>query len=148
MAGYTAKMVSAGTSFQGVGYLNAANASPGRGWVSGFEFGMTTVASAAFTWVMQRCTTTPSATSRVPTLDDSADLATTIQGFDTVTGDATLTANNYALYWPFYQNNSGRWVAVNDRQRKVIPATSNNGYMFGFSATVAVVSGGLVEFES
>lgn len=147
MAGYTQKMVSA-NNFQGVGYLTAANASPGRAWVSGFEFGMTVVASAAFTWVMQRCTTSPSATSRTPALDDTADLATTIQGFDTVTGDATLTANLYALYWPFYQNNSGRWVAINDRQRKVIPATTNNGYMFGFSAAVNVVSGALVEFES
>jgi len=146
MAGYTMKMVSA-NNFQGVGYLTAAASSPNRGWVSGFEFGMTVVASAAFTWVMQRCTTSPSATSRTSSLDDSADAAANWQAWDTVTGDATLTAGVYALYWPFYQNNSGRWVAVNDRQRKTLPATANNGYMFGFSAAVNVVSGGLAEFE-
>jgi hypothetical protein len=146
MAGYTLKMVSA-NNFQGVGYLTAAASSPNRGWVSGFEFGMTTVASAAFTWVMQRCTTSPSATARTPQTDDAADAAANFQGFDTVTGDATLTANAYALYWPFYQNNSGRWVAVNDRQRKTIPATANNGYMFGFAVANSNVSGGLAEFE-
>jgi hypothetical protein len=147
MAGYSVKGLSGGTSVQGVLYVNVAASSPQRGCVTSCEFGFTTVASAAFTWVLQRCTTAATGTSRTPTPDDSADAATTLVAQDTITVDGSITANSFSLYWPFYQNNSGRWVAENDRQRKMIPATASNGYMLGLSAATTTVGAGMIHFE-
>ncbi len=54
MAGYSVKGLSGGSSVQGVLYVNVAASSPQRGCITSCEFGFTTVASAAFTWVLQR----------------------------------------------------------------------------------------------
>ena len=148
MAGYTLKALSGGTSVQTIGDICVAASSPLRLLLSSVMFGMTTVASAAFTYVVQRETAQSTGTSRTPQADDPADAATTATGKDTVTVDGTLTANAFVLYWPFYQNNSGRWVAVNDRQRKVVPATASNGFALALGAATTVVAGGLLEFEA
>jgi hypothetical protein len=148
MAGYTLKFLSGGTSVQGVGYLNTASSSPRRGALGAFSFGFTTVASAAFTWLVQDCTAAATGTSRTPTADDPADPATTFTAQDTITVDsASLTANSFRMYWPMYQNNSARWAALSDRQRKFIPATASNGFMFGLSAATVTIGAGSCDFD-
>lgn len=147
MAGYTLECLSGGSSVQGIGYAYNPGASPVRFAVTSAEFGFTTVASAAFIWVLQRSTTAPTGTTYVVAADDPADAASIILGKNLPTADSTLTAATFGFYVPLYQNNSFRWVAENDRQRKMQPATINNGVMLGLSAASTTVGAGSLHFE-
>lgn len=148
MAGYTLECLSGGTSVQGIGYAyNPASGQINRFCLTSAEMGFTTVASAAFIWVGQRSTTAPTGTTYVNSPDDPADAAAVILGKNLITVDASLTAATFAFYIPLYQNNSFRWVAENDRQRKMSPATASNGYMFGLSAATTTVGAGSLHFE-
>jgi hypothetical protein len=147
MAGYTIAGASGGTSVKSVVALSAAASTPNRGAVSSVEFGATTVVSAALQWILQRSTAAGAGTSFTPTTDDPGDAASNFTGLVALTSDPTLTANAYELFWPFYQNNSGRWVAENDRQRKMIPAVASNGMALIVSIAQTLILAGAMHFE-
>lgn len=147
MAGYVIKGLSGGSSVQSVATIYAPASATQRYAITSCAFGFTTVASAAFNWVLQNTTTAPTGTTQTPTADDPADAASTALAKDAVTVDGTATAGAYRMYWPFYQNNSGRWVAENDRQRKIIPVTNNAGVLLGLSAATTTVGAGSIAFE-
>lgn len=147
MAGYTLSGSSGGSSVKSVIALSAAASTPNRGCVTSCEFGFTTVASAAFIWILQRSTVAGTGTSITPIADDPADAATNFTALNALSADPTLTASAFEMWWPFYQNNSGRWVAENDRQRKMIPATASNGMALGLSAATTTVGAASMHFE-
>lgn len=120
---------------QGVLYANAAAANMRRARLYDWTLGCgASPADNAFTHIAQRCTTTPTASSTTPNALDPADtLASTIQTFQTVTVDGTLTANAFLLRKALNQRATFRWVAA-PYGELVIPATANNGIMFGLSA--------------
>lgn len=120
---------------QGVLYLNAAAASPRRAKLYDYTIGCgASPADNAFTWILQRCTTVPTATTLTPNSLDPADtLASTIQAFQTVTADGTLTANAFLNRVPLNQRATYRWVSA-PYGELIIPATANNGIMLGLSA--------------
>jgi hypothetical protein len=123
---------------QSVLVLEAAAASPRRAKVYDWTLG-TGIAPAdnAFTHIIQRCTTAPTGAAKTPNSLDQADtLASTIQAFDTVTADPTLTANAFLARKPLNQRATFRWVAA-PYGEIILPATANNGIMMGLSATTA-----------
>jgi hypothetical protein len=146
MPGYSVGGSSAGTFKTTVG-ISVAASTPRRAFATSAEFGSTAVASAAFVWILQRSTAAATGTSQTPIGDDPADIASTVTAIVAATADPTLTAAAFEFWWPLYQNNSARWVAENDRQRKVIPATASNGLMLGLSAASAVIMGGSIHWE-
>jgi hypothetical protein len=135
MARFGIKAAKGAASVQGVAYLNAAAANPRRAKVYDWSVGSAaSPANLAFLHQAQRCTTTPTASALVPNALDPADtLASTIQASDTVTVDGTLTANAFLYGIPLNQQATFRWVAAPGSEL-VIPATANNGIMFGLSA--------------
>lgn len=128
------KMTKGSASVQGVGYLLAAASSPRRFRVTDWMVGCSaSPADNAFVHIIQRATVAPTATTRTPQPVDPADtLASTVQGFDTVTVDGTLTAGAFMLWWPVNQRASVRWVSEPGAEI-VAPATANGGFMFGLS---------------
>lgn len=120
---------------QGVLYLNAAAASMRRAKIYDLSMGSGAApADNAFIWIIQRCTTTPTATALTPNSLDPADtLASTIVANATVTADGTLTANAFLYRDALNQRATFRWVAA-PYGELIIPATASNGFMFGLSA--------------
>lgn len=134
---------------QGVVYLNAASANPRRAKVVDWSMGISgSPADAAFAWIAQRCTTAPTGAAKTPNALDPADsLASTIVANDTITADGTLTAAAFLYRVPLNQRASFRWVAA-PYCEMIIPATANNGIMFGFaSASAQVADSGLIYEE-
>jgi hypothetical protein len=100
-------------------------------WTLGCE---ASPADNAFVHIAQRTTTVPTGATKTPNALDPADtLASTIQVFDTVTVDGTLTANAFLLRKALNQRATFRWVAA-PYGELIIPATANNGVTFGLSA--------------
>jgi len=132
------------SNVQGVLYLQAAAASMRRAKIYDLSMGSNaSPADNAFTWIIQRATTVPTATPLTPNSLDSADtLASTIQANATVTVDGTLTAAAFDYADALNQRATFRWVAA-PYSELIIPATANNGFMFGLSAatTSTFVSG-------
>jgi len=128
------------SNVQGILYLNAAAASPRRAKIPDVNFGCgASPADNAFIFIMQRCTTAPTGATKRPNALDPADtLASTIQAFDTITVDGTLTANAFLYQVALNQRASLRWVAV-PYMEIIIPATTNNGVMMGLSAASTTV---------
>lgn len=120
---------------QGVMYANAAAANMRRAKVYDWQLGCgASPADNAFIHVVQRATTTATASATTPNALDAADtLASTIQTSQTVTVDGTLTANAFLLRVALNQRATFRWVAA-PYGELIIPATANNGFMFGLSA--------------
>lgn len=120
---------------QGVLYLNAAASSPRRAKVYDLSMGCgASPADNAFIWIIQRCTTAPTATGLTPNSLDPADtLASTIVANHTVTVDGTLTAAALLYRDALNQRATFRWVAA-PYGELIIPATASNGFMFGLSA--------------
>jgi hypothetical protein len=97
--------------------------------------------------IIQRCTTVPTGSAKTPNSLDPADtLATTIQAFDTVTADGTLTANAFLYQVPLNQRATLRWVAA-PYGEIIIPATANNGIMLGLDAATTSTFNYGVNFE-
>jgi hypothetical protein len=147
MAGYQVMGSSGGSSVKTVVSMGVAASSPQRAAVSSAYMGGTTVASAAFIWALQRLTAAGTGTSFTPTQDDPADAASTCTGQIALSVDPTLTANAFELWVPLYQNNSFRWVAENDRQRKMVPATASNGMALIVTVATTTILGGGIGFE-
>jgi hypothetical protein len=147
MPGYTVGGSSAGNSVKTTVGCSVASSGPRRAFFTSAEFGFTVVASAAPIWILQRSTAAATGTSQTPIGDDPADIASTVTAIVAATADPTLTAAAFELWWPLYQNNSARWVAENDRQRKIVPATASNGLALGLSATNTTISGGSLHWE-
>ncbi len=133
---------------QGVLYLNAAASSPRRAKVFDLSFGCgASPADNAFIWIIQRCTTAPTATALTPNSLDPADtLASTIVANATVTADGTLTASAFLYREALNQRASFRWVAA-PYSELFIPATASNGLMVGLSSasTTTFDAGALYE---
>lgn len=127
-------------SVQGVLYLNAAASSMRRAKIYDVSIGSSaSPADNAFAWVVQRCTTAPTATALTPNSLDPADsLASTIVANATVTVDGTLTANAFNYRDALNQRATFRWVAA-PYSELIIPATASNGFMFGLSAASTTV---------
>jgi hypothetical protein len=123
---------------QGVAYLLAAAASPRRAKVYDWSLGSNaSPADNTFVHIAQRATTVPTGTTLTPNALDQADtLASTIQCFNLITVDGTLTANAFDEEIPLNQRASFRWVAA-PYGELIIPATANNGFMFGLNAATA-----------
>ena len=84
--------------------------------------------------IVQRATTVATGAARTPNSLDPADTqASTIQAFDTVTADPTLTAGAFLLEKALNERATFNWVA-REGYELVIPATANNGFMIGLSA--------------
>src|ERR1700730_10980497 len=117
---------------QSVLVLNAAAANMRRAKIYEWKFGSGVApANLAFTHIIQRCTTVPTGAAKTPFPLDPADtLDSTIQAFVTV--DPTLTANAFLCRVPLNQQATFRWVAA-PYGELLIPATANNGLMFGLS---------------
>jgi hypothetical protein len=132
----------------GVGYLNAAAASPRRCKVYDWSFGCNAApADAIFEWIIQRCTTAPTGAAKTPNALDPADtLASTIVATDTITADGTLTAGAFLLRKPLNQRASFRWVAA-PYGELVIPATANFGLMNGYFAATATTGSSDLNYE-
>ena len=122
-------------SVQGVGTLTAAAASPRRAKVYDWTIGCgASPADNAFIHVAQRLTAVATGTSKTPNSLDPADtLASTIVALDTITVDGTYTAGAFLANKPLNQRATFRWVAA-PYGEMIIPATSNNGIVFGLSA--------------
>lgn len=135
MAYEAVQFISGGSNVKGVGYLQAAAANMRRAKVIDWKFGSSNAAAdTTFTHIIQRATTVPTGASKTPNANDQADtLASTIQAFDTVTVDGTLTAGAFNATVGLNQRASFRWVA-SPNDELFIPATANNGFMFGLSA--------------
>lgn len=121
--------------------LTAAAASPSRAqiaeWILGAGVATTPNATAAWTFIAQRCTTAGTGAAVTPQATDPADtLASTFVAKQTITADPTLTAGAILLWIPLNQNATFRWVA-NPQYELVIPATASNGFGFGVSAATA-----------
>jgi hypothetical protein len=133
---------------QGVLYLTAAAASPRRAKIYDLSMGCGAApADNAFTWVMQRCTTAPTATGLTPNSLDPADtLASTIVANNLVTADGTLTAAAFLYRDALNQRATFRWVSA-PYSELFIPATTSNGIMFGLAAvsTTAFDTGAMYE---
>lgn len=135
MARFGVRANKGAANVQGVLYLQAAAASPRRAKVYDLSFGCNaSPADNTFNHLVQRSTTTPTASALTPNALDPADtLASTIQSADTVTVDGTLTANAFLYQIALNQRATFRWVAA-PYGELVIPATANNGFMIGLSA--------------
>jgi hypothetical protein len=140
MARWGAKFDKGAASVKGVGYLNAAAASMRRAKLYDIMFGSSaTPGDTAANWIVQRCTTAPTATAVTPNALDPADtLARTIVANGAVTVDATLTANAFLLNVPLNQRATFRWVAA-PYGELLIPATASNGLMIGVDAATTTV---------
>lgn len=122
-------------SVQSVLTLTAAAASPRRAKVYDWTFGCgASPADNAFTHIAQRQTAVATGAAKTLFALDAADtLASTLLALDTVTVDGTLTANAIVFRKALNQRATFRWVAA-PYGELLIPATANNGYMFGLSA--------------
>jgi hypothetical protein len=127
---------------KGVLYLNAAAASPRRCKLYDLTIGCdASPADNTFVHGGQRCTTAPTAAALTPNSLDPADtLASTIQAFQTVTVDGTLTASAFPFPgFALNQRASFRWVAA-PYGEIIIPATANNGLMLGLINAASTTS--------
>lgn len=148
MAKMGMKMSKGTASVQGVGYLLSAASGSRRFAVKDWMIGSdASPADNSFVHIIQRATTAPTAASRTPQADDPGDtLASTVQGFETVTVDGTLTANAFLAWWPVNQRASVRWVAEVGSEL-IAPATANAGFMFGLSAVTTATMAYTVNFD-
>lgn len=136
MARWGVKANKGAANVQGVLYLVAAAASPRRARVYDWTMGCSAApADNIFIHIVQRCTNVSlaGATLTPNALDPADSLASTIVGTDTVTVDGTLTASAFLANKALNQRATFRWVAA-PYGELMIPATANNGLMFGLSA--------------
>lgn len=98
-----------------------------RGRVWDVVFGCEgTPADNAFSWRVQRCTTTGTGTTVTPIARDPADAACTSVARENHTIEPTYTANNELLELSMNQRATFRWQ-VDPLYGWVYPATANNG---------------------
>lgn len=142
MARWGTRGVKGAANVQGVEYLQAAAANMRRAKVYDWTIGCTAApADNTFNHICQRATTAPTASALTPNALDPADtLASTIQANATVTVDGTLTAAAFLAEIPLNQRASFRWVAA-PYGELIIPATANNGFMFGLDAATTTTFG-------
>jgi hypothetical protein len=101
-------------------------------------------------WDMSRITATGAGayTTWTPTSLDTADgAAVNVSGINATAEATTVTANSSIKRWGMNQRNSLRWVAQQESQMLVWPATSGNGIILRtLSGNFATSATGTIDF--